>query len=387
MTFSLKRLFRAPLASALKRTSIPSSLLGPPKGVHFDTFKVIKKGVGKHWAAKVYQIKASCLFTQNPSATCLSMNQVRSFHVPHTVERPQTWVARIPGCRVYGKSVTVISPDDYVLNDISLEWGKSLGNQSVFTKVFLPRLKKIHEPCLLVASTSSDNYYHWLFDVLPRLDLIQKSPLRKALTYPWLLQKSLTRFQAESLGLFNFHPTRLYLLQKGYHRFFSDLTVPSMPAATGNPGVEVVAFLRKALQRSSSRKKYPRRILVSRSDSNHRKIINEEELYKELKPLGFSKVSLTELSFQEQIDIFSHAEVIMGIHGAGLSNIVFSNPGTKLIEIFPSSYVNSCFRVVALHCKMKYFYLVSERLVRDKNSTLDSVLLSKDEIAKLVSSV
>jgi capsular polysaccharide biosynthesis protein len=160
-----------------------------------------------------------------------------------------------------------------------------------------------------------------------------------------------------------------------------------MPAATGNPGPEVVSFLRSALKRSSSRNKYPRRILVSRSDSHHRKVVNEEELYKKLKPLGFSRVSLTGMTFQEQIDIFSHAEVIMGIHGAGLSNIVFSNPGTKLIEIFPSSYVNSCFRVVALHCKMKYFYLVSERLVRDKNSTLDSIMLSKDEITKLVSSV
>lgn len=387
MTFSFKRLFRAPLASALKRTSIPSTLLGPPKGVHFDTFKVLKKGVGKHWGGKVYQIKASRLFTQKPSATCLSKNQHRSFHIPHTVERPQTWVARIPGCRVYGKSVTVISPDDYVLNDVSLEWGKSQGNQSVFTNVFLPRVKKVHEPCLLVASTSSDNYYHWLFDVLPRLHLIQQSPLRKALSCPWVLQKSLNRFQVESLDTFGFYPTRLYLLQNAYHRFFTDLTVPSLPAATGNPGTEVITFLRKALKRVSSKKKYPLRILVSRSDSGHRRIINEDELYKELKPLGFSRVSLTGMTFQEQIDIFSHAEVIMGIHGAGLSNIVFSNPGTKLIEIFPSSYVNSCFRVVALHCKMKYFYLVSENLVRVKKSILDSIMLSKDEIKRLVSSV
>jgi len=387
MTFIFKRLFRVPLAKALRRTSIPSSLLGPPKGVHFDTFKVLKKGVGKHWGGNVYQIKASRFFTQNPSATCLSLNQVSSFHVPHTVERPQTWAARIPNCRVYGKSVTVISPDDHVLNDVSLEWGRNHGNQSILTKIFLPWLKKINEPCLLVASTSSDNYYHWLFDVLPRLDLIKKSPLRKALTYPWLLEKGLTRFQAESLDMFGFYPTRLYLLQKGYHRLFSDLTVPSMPAATGNPGSEVISFLRSALGRSSSRNKYPRRILVSRSDAHHRRIDNEQELYKNLKPLGFSRVSLKGMPFQEQIDIFSHAEVVMGMHGAGLSNIVFSRPGTKLIEIFPSSYVNSCFRVIALHCKMKYFYLVSENLVRDKKSTLDSVILSKDEIKRLVASI
>ena len=387
MILRFKSLVRNPLARFLKKTSIPSSILGPPKGVHFDTFKVLKEGVGKHWGGKVYQIKASRLFTQKPSATCLSKSQHRSFHIAHTFERPKTWVARIPGCRVYGKSVTVISPDDYVLNDVSLEWGRSLGNQSVFTKVFLPRVKKVDEPCLLVASTSSDNYYHWLFDVLPRLHLIQQSPLRKALSCPWVLQKSLNHFQVESLDTFGFYPTRLYLLQNAYHRFFADLTLPSLPAATGNPGTEVITFLRKALKRVSSKKKYPLRILVSRSDSNHRKIINEDELYKELKPLGFSRVLLTGMTFQDQIDIFSNAEVVIGIHGAGLSNIVFSNPGTILLEIFPSSYVNSCFRVVALHCKLQYFYFVSENLVCDKNSSLDSIILSRDDIKRLVSLV
>ena len=44
-------------------------------------------------------------------------------------------------------------------------------------------------------------------------------------------------------------------------------------------------------------------------------------------------IKLSELSFNEQIKIFNEAKIIIGSHGAGLTNLIFCEPSTKVIEI------------------------------------------------------
>jgi capsular polysaccharide biosynthesis protein len=54
---------------------------------------------------------------------------------------------------------------------------------------------------------------------------------------------------------------------------------------------------------------------------------------------GFQSVVLEDLSPQEQIETLYDADVVVGTHGAGLSNILFSPAGLRVIEIFPTPYV------------------------------------------------
>ena len=48
---------------------------------------------------------------------------------------------------------------------------------------------------------------------------------------------------------------------------------------------------------------------------------------------GFLIIKLSKLSFNEQIELFNKAKIIIGSHGAGLTNIIFSEPSTQIIEI------------------------------------------------------
>jgi hypothetical protein len=50
---------------------------------------------------------------------------------------------------------------------------------------------------------------------------------------------------------------------------------------------------------------------------------------------GFELINLSALSLEEQITAFAAAEIVVGVHGAGLTNAVFSRPGLKLLEILP----------------------------------------------------
>ena len=73
-------------------------------------------------------------------------------------------------------------------------------------------------------------------------------------------------------------------------------------------------------------------IFIDRSLSNfkHSQIVNLEETKNLLKEKNFDIVKLENLSFDEQIFVFSNAKIVVGAHGAGLTNLCFSKEKTKV---------------------------------------------------------
>ena len=60
---------------------------------------------------------------------------------------------------------------------------------------------------------------------------------------------------------------------------------------------------------------------------------NEVQIQEYFTNKGFSILNLDEFDLESQIAIFKTAKVVVGTHGAGLSNIIWSLPGTIVIEI------------------------------------------------------
>jgi len=71
-----------------------------------------------------------------------------------------------------------------------------------------------------------------------------------------------------------------------------------------------------------------------------RVIENEIELLTEIKnqlPVNWRLVTIRPEvmeTFKEQVQVFKKLDVLIGVHGAGLANIMFMKSGTHLIEIF-----------------------------------------------------
>jgi hypothetical protein len=76
---------------------------------------------------------------------------------------------------------------------------------------------------------------------------------------------------------------------------------------------------------------------LRRSIANHTEISDDLRILVETGMLPGIKtirnVKLEGMPFHEQIQLFASAKLIVGQHGAGLSNIVFCKPGTHLVEI------------------------------------------------------
>ena len=91
------------------------------------------------------------------------------------------------------------------------------------------------------------------------------------------------------------------------------------------------------------------RLYVTRRGTKLRQITNEAEIIEGLKRRGFQVLQATWRNHPDQLEAFSRAEVVIGVHGAGLTNIVFAQPGTKVVEIFPAD-----------HRKTTYLHLSAE---------------------------
>jgi capsular polysaccharide biosynthesis protein len=103
------------------------------------------------------------------------------------------------------------------------------------------------------------------------------------------------------------------------------------------------------------------RIFISRKQ--RRRVINEDELVAVLTKFGFKSIAPESLSVAEQVSLFAAAEVVIGAHGAALTNTVFCSPGTKVIEIFTPDYVNPCYRKLSSQVGLEYWEFIGERVL------------------------
>jgi capsular polysaccharide biosynthesis protein len=72
---------------------------------------------------------------------------------------------------------------------------------------------------------------------------------------------------------------------------------------------------------------------VSRSNASRRKIINESQVEEYVKKAGFTVVHFEDYSFSQQISIMHHCRFLIGLHGAGLVNMIFMNAGGRILEL------------------------------------------------------
>ena len=117
----------------------------------------------------------------------------------------------------------------------------------------------------------------------------------------------------------------------------------------------------KKISKFKSNKHKFEKIYIDRSDVDPnnislRRIQNDPETKKFLEMNGYKSVKLQDLSFVEQVGLFSSVKKVIGLHGAGFANIVFCKPGTKNIEI----RTRSTFKIIesiATRNKLDFKYL------------------------------
>jgi hypothetical protein len=202
------------------------------------------------------------------------------------------------------------------------------------------------------------SHFHWLLDVLPRLSIVEQ--FERLRRMPFLVPTGLTHQQRESLELLGIKSDQLIELNGNFN--IERLYYPSTLSLSGNPTPTAVRWLR---ERFASRSRAQKKLYVSRRDASTRRIVNEDDLVRELVPFGFEVVSLVKMRFSEQIHLFSDAAIILGPNGAGLTNSLFAPPGATVVELFSRNYVNGAIWALANVCGHKYGLLVGPHHAQD----------------------
>jgi hypothetical protein len=192
----------------------------------------------------------------------------------------------------------------------------------------------------VATATNQNYYYHWIFDILPRLHLAMAGGLDRV-----YLQRKY-RFQEASLAVLGV--ADLIVNSEDAPWVSADeLVVPCHQIMTGHHHPSWVVdwlrehFLPLACEAPAAR----RRIFISRSIARNRRLVNEDEIWAILEPRGFEYVLAEKLPFAEQIAMFAGAEAVVAPHGAGLANLVFCAPGTRVVELFPSMTMDAYYRL------------------------------------------
>jgi capsular polysaccharide biosynthesis protein len=271
---------------------------------------------------------------------------------------PPAIVAQIPNGRAVGPYGAVITAGDALLFDLSPYYGAWRATQHpVFLRLRLPAVEDMAGSLGVLTTRGVDNYYHFLTDVLPRVEL-----LRRANTEPErFLVNRRTAFQRQLLSAVGIPEPRVVESALHPHIRAEQLIVPSLPDSHLRTPPWIASWLRDQFLPSGVAPPH-RRLYVTRGNQKHtRRVENEAQVVAALAPFGFETIDPGALTFDEQVRMFSEAELVVGAHGAALTNLVFCPEGATIIELFSPDYVNVCFWALATAVgTLRYRYLVGD---------------------------
>lgn len=209
----------------------------------------------------------------------------------------------------------------------------------------------------------SEYFYHTLIEELPRLLRLRKNGhfdgvIVHSTTRPWAL---------ELLRESEFH----VLVVQDHKLLIEELRITTSPRSISSAEV---GLLREAFSVSSLKDEMS--LFISRGNLARGDLELEEEIFTMLKEFGFKKINPSELSIRRQIEVFSSAKHIVGLHGGALSNIVWARPGTLILEIFNHPYRNYCFARLAHEANLRYSCI---EMTPDKNACLNALLSFIDQ--------
>ncbi len=175
----------------------------------------------------------------------------RQFAAHARVEIKPAVVATVRHGRVLEHYAAVITEDDTLLFDLSPYYGVQRPTQHpVFLRRRLPEVSVVSGSVGVLTTRGSENYYHFLTDVLPRLEL-----LRRAGAEPDAFAVNRTaRFQRDLLDQLGLTADRCLGSDKYPHLRADELVVPSLPDENLKTPRWIVPWLRERfLPRTLSR--------------------------------------------------------------------------------------------------------------------------------------
>ncbi|MDZ4142136.1 MAG: glycosyltransferase family 61 protein [Methylotenera sp.] len=281
-------------------------------------------------------------------------------------EFPEIYVSTINNCIVTGSSNFLNVDEGVICHDLfrsshdytSEELHSRFiinSKKSLITRVSAIKAQgKIQEGAVFTDAVSG-NYAHFLTEVLPRIFIFsrgyQNTKIPLIIDYglhPNLMEalRAVVEKNVDLIGLEVGETLLVKSLQVvsvcGYIPFerrakTENLTDHSDGIFSSNVLCAMRDFIKSNILNTAGVVKH-KKIFIKRN-SDYRNANNAKDIEDMLIAEGFFVVEPEKLSFKEQVNLFSNAEVLVGVTGAAFANLIFCKPETKII-ILISDYKN-----------------------------------------------
>ncbi|MGW5837773.1 glycosyltransferase family 61 protein [Methylorubrum extorquens] len=219
---------------------------------------------------------------------------------------------------------------------------------------------------LLLKKRGCTNYGHWIIEVLPKLSLLNGTTFFSSLLLPQCDGKMYDVID-NSIKMISGDLYRKEYVTSSPVRVRELIVVDGLT----QHGIHMSPLALSAARdlRNSATPSHDKRVFVSRQSVHTRKISNFDEVSNLLKDYDFQIVDPSQLSLKDQIDIFAGADIIVGTMGAGMTNIVFSNPSSFVVNLAPSNMPDTFFYL--LSCHKQHHYIEMRCKVNSKQGAWD----------------
>ena len=301
------------------------------------------------------------------------------------------FIKNLPNIFPILKKNSYIPPCGRLLNGLSFnlfQFSNKLGVKG-FLKLylkfflFLTKTRKITrlDNILYVTTSNSQNFFHWFLDVLQKLEFIDQSRdqilnFKYKIIIPNGYNNSYSRKSLEAFDL-NFY------YQEKNEIIISEQSIllPNI-APTGNYRKNQVLKLSQRMKnhwtKNITNNLNNKRIYISRKNAQRRKLKNEDEIIPILKKYGFTILDFDKLNFEEQLKNILNSEILISIHGAGLTHMLWMNQKSKVLEIRARDNSNdNCYFTLASDLGHDYFYVIADKTDPKKSDHLSDLTINK----------
>jgi capsular polysaccharide biosynthesis protein len=303
-------------------------------------------------------------------APCTVDNNVYFKFDSREILQPEAYVLELKAGRVFGNAGAVITHDDILISEVSMQFGQAkfdISKHSAFSQIKLRKPDRRYKILAVLASPGSNVYAHWLCDVFPRFLLLLNNGLLDKIDKV-VINLSKNSYQLECLKAINFPMEKILNCnnEMNLHLMPDLLYVPSYPNIHGFLSTWVSDELNKIFKKDIIQISTfsAKRIYISRSRDIGRKLINEQQILDFLTmEYGFEMIHAQDYSIHEKAQIFGNAQCIIGPHGSGLVNAIFAESNCTLINIFPPGDVDTFVWSIANVNKLNYYYYFGEGIL------------------------
>jgi capsular polysaccharide biosynthesis protein len=218
----------------------------------------------------------------------------------------------------------------------------------------------------------SQEYYHWFHDTLPRLwGCLKHLPHG----VHFLVHSAPRTYQLESLAMLGIKAEQIILQPPIIDTCVDNLwfSTPAGYTTFGSGGgiSAMAAQVRSRVEEACTpRIASNKRLYISRSRASCRRVINEDDLMPILTKHEFRLVDLEDYPFHHQVELCGNAGILVGPHGAGLTNLMFMKRPGRIGEIAGYGVV-PCYSYLSRQLGHEFSRFFAEQDCRDASYRVD----------------